>query len=131
MVERFGWRMVKFTGLRGPAYVDLGAIAAVMAAKEPHIETPAPELDITFGATIFLTGGQAFYVRESADTVFADVHRFRTEQEPVPRPMKLSASAPAGDVAPVDDTPELEHGQSAIIPYDGGPVNLPLGRPDL
>src|SRR5437870_4147043 len=91
MVERLTWRMVKFTGLRGPAYADLDHVAPLLATREPHTDAVAPELDITIGATIHLTGGTAFYVRESADTVFAEIHRYRSEPEPKKPPMKLSA----------------------------------------
>jgi hypothetical protein len=99
MVDRLSWRMVKFSGLRGPVYVDLAEVAAVMETKEPHTDKgEAPELPIARGATIYLKSGAGFYVRESADTVFEEVHRYRLELEPVKPPMKLSASAPAEEV---------------------------------
>lgn len=105
MVERFGWRMVKFTGLDGPAFCDLAHVAACRAMKEPGGAKDMWELEITIGTAIYLTGGQSFYVRDSVDTVFGEIHRYRTEQEPPAPSFKHPQAAPAGDVEAVTDTP--------------------------
>lgn len=99
MVDRLTWRMVRFTALRGgPAYTDLGEVAAILDTKEPHAahDADAPQLPVARGATIYLKSGAAFYVRETAETVFEEVHRYRTELEPAaPALYKYGASAPS------------------------------------
>jgi hypothetical protein len=97
MVERMNWRVVRFTGLEGgPAYTDLGQIAAILDTAEPFVEKgEAPRLAVARGATIVLVSGVRYYVRETADVAFDEWHRWRTELEPPPKPMKMSASAPS------------------------------------
>ncbi len=108
MVDRLTWRMVRFTGLRGgPAYCDLSQVAAILDTKEPHTDQgQAPELAVISGATIYLKSGAGFYVRETAEVVFEELHRYRTEIEQPPRSMKMGASAPSPRLAgePVDST---------------------------
>lgn len=108
MVEKLSWRMVRFTGLRGgPAYCDLAQVAAILDTKEPHADQGAePQLAVARGATIYLQSGAGFYVRETAEVVFEEVHRYRTELQKPPPSMKMGASAPSARLAgePVDET---------------------------
>jgi len=98
---RITWRMVKFTALQGgPAYTDLGQVAAILDTAEPRLEnSDSPMLPVNRGATICLACGFRYYVRETADTVFEEVRRYRTEQEPAPPRMKMPDAAPADTVA--------------------------------
>lgn len=99
MSDRLTWRMVRFTALQGgPAYTDLAQIGAVLDTAEPQPEGAEPLLAVARGATIYLNSGARYYVRETADVVFTEIHRYRTESEP-PRPgMKFGDTAPSPEI---------------------------------
>lgn len=91
-VERITWRMAKFTGKEGgPVYIDLGQVAAITRAKHPEELT-------SLGARVILFSGAALYTAESAETVFEEVHRARTQEPPAPPNMKMGEAAPAATV---------------------------------
>jgi hypothetical protein len=92
-IERLSWRMVRFTGWKGgPAYVDLAEVSGIVEVKPKAGD--AWELDVVVGAQICMKGGQIIVVRDTADAVFGEVHRFRTEQEPPAPEHKLPGAAP-------------------------------------
>lgn len=92
MVERIGWSMARFTGLKGgPVYIDLRQVAAVTDAK-------APDELAALGSRVILQSGIALYTVESAETVFEEVHRANALPEPKPPSSKLPGSAPAPTV---------------------------------
>lgn len=98
-VERLSWSMVKFTGLHGgPVYIDLRQVACVTEAKAPG------EL-AALGARVILISGIAIYTRESAGTVFEEVHRANTQKEPAAPAMKVSGAAPAAVVPVIPPAP--------------------------
>jgi hypothetical protein len=114
MADRLTWRMVRFTALQGgPAYTDLGEIAAILDTQEPQLEgAPAPQLAVARGASIYLKSGARYYVKETAETVFEELHRFRTEQEPAPPASRVPGAAPAATLAGDTVAPgtEADHG---------------------
>lgn len=104
---RPAWTMAKFTDLRnGPVYIDLLQIAAVTEVLSENgmiLQNIAGDKEYIFeglpiGARVILYSGTALYTKESADTVFAEVHRARTEAAPVPEPIRVG-DAPIGDKA--------------------------------
>lgn len=103
-IERLTWRMVRFNGLEGgPAYVDLAEVAAVLEAAAAA-GGAEPELPVARGAVICLKSGRTVFVKETADTVFDEVHRHRTEAPPAPPRMKTGTDGPNRDpseLAPV------------------------------
>lgn len=89
--NRISWRMVRFNAIEGgPAYVDLAEVAAILDAP-----APAAELAVARGAVLSLKSGRTVFVKETADTVFEEVHRYRTELEPSAPAKKLADAAPA------------------------------------
>lgn len=100
MIERLSWSTVKFTGKDGgPCYIDLAQVAAVTPAKAPDELAP-------LGARVILNSGIALYTAESADTVFEEWRRARTQDRPpAPREMKFGEAAPAPEVPNVPPAP--------------------------
>lgn len=76
------WFMARFTALKGPVYIDLLQVAAVLQTPRPAGGDGEPALPVMTGATIVLFSGWGCYVEESADAVFEEVHRARTKDEP-------------------------------------------------
>lgn len=99
MIERVSWSFVKFTGVAGtPAYIDLWQVAAVTAAKAADSDALP---GVLLGARVVLISGLALYTEESAQTVFEEVHRCRTEQEPPKPKIRLDgAPGPSSEPAP-------------------------------
>ena len=98
-IPRLTWRMVRLTGLQGgPMYTDLAQIGAVLDTAEPQAGGAEPQLAVARGATICLNSGVRFYVRETADSVFEEVRRYRQDQEPARPNMKLPDAAPAAEI---------------------------------
>lgn len=97
--ERLSWSMVKFTGLHGgPVYLDLRQVAAVTDAQAPGELAP-------LGARVILHCGVGLYTKESAGTVFEEVHRANTQQPPAPPNMKMGDAAPAAVVPVIPPAP--------------------------
>jgi len=89
-IPRLTWRMVRFNAREGgPAYVDLAEVAAILEAREPAGTGPQPELAVARGACISLKSGRTLFVKETADTVFDEVHRYRTQDEPAAPSKKM------------------------------------------
>lgn len=118
-VERLTWRMVRFNGREGgPAYVDLAEVAAVLDAPAAD-PGPAPELAVIRGAVICLKSGRAVFVKETAETVFDEVHRYRTAPPPAPPRMKTGTDGPNRDPAELAPVTLSDAGEEI-----GGPLPL-------
>lgn len=107
-VERLSWSTVKFSGKDGgPCYIDLSQVAAVTPAKAPG------EL-AALGSRVILNSGIALYTAESADTVFEEWRRARTQEEPPPPKIKMGEAAPAPEV-PRDAPAPIATPEPALI----------------
>ena len=92
-MKRITWAMVRFTDVDdGPVFIDLLQIAAITDARLNTTSANALP-SMVLGARVVLMSGVALYTKESADTVFAELHRARTEKEPDPEPMRVGDPA--------------------------------------
>ena len=95
-IKRLSWAFVRFTGKDGgPCYIDLYQVAAVTPAKMPD------EL-AALGARVVLQSGLALFTKESAETVFEEVHRATSTTEPPTQSNKIG-----GGMAPMTDNREM------------------------
>jgi hypothetical protein len=97
--DRLTWRVVRFNGQDGEAaYVDLDQIGAIADAP-----APPGNLDVIRGAVICLKSGHTVRVKETADFVFGELHRYRCDAPPPAPRMKTGTEGPnhEPDVLPV------------------------------